>query len=82
LEGTSYDATYGDTYNEISKLSYVGFIEATLDECYRIMNDNAWLIMWFGPEPWFQEMYAMIWTAGFKVRRMPALWTKGNHTGQ
>lgn len=82
LEGTSYDATYGETYNEVNPDQYNGFMNLVLKESYRIMNTAAWLIMWFGPEPWFESMYQWIIANGFKCRRMPAIWIKGIQTGQ
>lgn len=82
LEGTSYKSTYGDTYNEIDFGCYDTFINDLLRESYCIMNANAWLIMWFGPEPWFESIYQWIISNGFKCRRMPGIWTKGIQTGQ
>lgn len=82
FEGTSYKATYGNTYNEVDADFYGSFMSGVLKEAYRVMNEGSWLIMWFAPEPWFEPMFKWITDAGFKCRRMPALWTKGNHTGQ
>lgn len=58
------------------------FVSAVLKHCYRVMNDHSWLIMWFGPEPWFEPMYEAITKAGFKTRRLTAIWKKGNAPGQ
>jgi len=78
----SYKATYGETYNEIDKKIYGEFIINTLSECYRVMKPDSWLLMWFGPEPWFEKIFDAINTCGFKCRRIPALWTKGEQPGQ
>ena len=62
---------------------YMEFMQKTLTECYRVMTYNSWLICWFGPEPWFEEMYCWITMAGFECRRIPAIWTKpGGQTMQ
>lgn len=78
----SYKSVYGDSYNEVDIGSYKDFMQATLKESYRVMNQHSWLICWFGPEPWFQPMYEWITDAGFKTRRLPGLWIKGTHPGQ
>ncbi len=78
----SYNANYGDSYNEIDRKDYPDFMMDTLREAYRVMNDHSWLIVWFGPEPWFQHMFEFIIDAGFKCRRIPALWTKLDNPGQ
>jgi ParB/RepB/Spo0J family partition protein len=72
----SYEFTYGDSYNEVALASYIRFIRATLTESFRVMMDNSWLILWFGPEPWFQTMYELLIETGFKTNRMPGIWTK------
>lgn len=50
-------------------------------ECYRVMTDHSWLICWFAPEPWFNDMYNSILKAGFNTTRMCGIWTK-NTPGQ
>jgi len=45
-------------------------------ECYRVMTDYSWLICWFAPDPWFNEMYQAIVDAGFSTTRMCGIWTK------
>ena len=77
-----YKASYGDSYNEIAEDIYMDFIAAVLKHCYRVMNNHSWLIMWFGPEPWFDPMYQAIIKAGFKTRRLTAIWKKGTNPGQ
>ena len=78
-----YGVTYGESYNEIAVEDYIRFMTNTLEQAYRIMNDNSWLIVWFAPEPWFDLMYHMIINAGFKTRRLCGIWTKpGGQTKQ
>ena len=75
-----YLATYGDSYNEVEMGDYIEFIQTTLEEAYRVMNDHSWLIMWFAPDPWFDLIYHMINNAGFKTKRLCGIWAKP--TGQ
>jgi DNA modification methylase len=53
----------------------------TFKECYRVMADHSWLICWFAPEPWFNEIYNAIIKAGFQTTRMCGIWT-GKVSGQ
>jgi ParB/RepB/Spo0J family partition protein len=50
-------------------------------ECYRVMTQHSWLVCWFAPEPWFEEMYKAINKAGFSTTRMVGIWT-GKGPGQ
>jgi ParB/RepB/Spo0J family partition protein len=77
-----YKSNYGESYNEISRDVYVDFITNVLRECNRVMKPDSWLLMWFGSEPWFESIYTMLNINGFKCRRIPALWTKADQTGQ
>jgi len=72
----NYSIIYGDSYNEVASSQYIEFMQNTLKECYRVMSDNSWIIVWFGPEPWFDPMYHMIKNAGFQTRRLCGIWTK------
>jgi len=45
-------------------------------ECYRVMTEHSWMLVWFGPEPWFNEMYQAIKSAGFETTRLCGIWTK------
>lgn len=67
---------YGDSYNEVDSKYYLDFIAKTLKECYRVMTEDSWLILWFGPDPWFEPIYNLIIDAGFKTRRLCGIWTK------
>ena len=75
-----YFINYGDSYNEIAMIDYLTFMQKTLDETWRVMNDHSWLVLWFAPEPWFDILYTMLNNIGFKTRRLPGLWVKP--TGQ
>lgn len=65
-----------DQYNEISGDVYINFMRKVLTEAYRIAKPNAWLVLWFGPEPWFEPMFQLLGETGFQSRRIPALWAK------
>lgn len=76
-----------EDYNEVSKSTYMDGDEEgwlgmheVLKQCYRTMADHSWLICWFGPEPWFTDIYNAIIGAGFETTRMCGIWTK--RTGQ
>jgi len=74
--GDKFKINYGSSYNEIDASQYEFFMAGLLREAYRVTTDDAWLIVWFGPEPWFEIMFQLIIDAGFKTRRIPAIWTK------
>lgn len=80
LTGTkkNSDSSYKSSYNEISTDQYLKFMEDVLRECYRIMIDDSWLILWFGPDPWFEPLYQLLTSIGFKTRRQCGIWIKPN----
>ena len=63
-------------YNEIDAEHYINFMHTTLTNCYRLMADNSWLILWFAPEPWAEPMYELLTDVGFKTSRLAGIWTK------
>ena len=81
-------------YNEINQDVYLRFMNSVITEAYRIMKPNAWLVLWFGPEPWFEPLHDLlafdttfnettkqiVKTPRFAVKRLPGIWTKS--TGQ
>lgn len=67
-------------YNEIDPKDYPDFMMRVLQECYRVLKPNSWIINWFGPEPWFDFLHQWLSKTGFKNKRMPALWVKGEET--
>ena len=64
-------------YNEIDPEKYPAFMQNTFKECYRVMKDNSWLICWFGPEPWFENIYKWMTDVGFRCSRICGIWVKG-----
>lgn len=70
------------SYNEISPGVYLSFIDRVLEECYRVMVQDSWIILWFGPEPWFDPIFQLLRKHNFEGLRMPAVWIKEGQTGQ
>lgn len=81
-EGESMYAL-GD-YNEVPASDYMDGgdsptwlgMNTLFKECYRVMTEHAWLLCWFGPEPWFGDIYNALNNAGFETTRMCPIWTK------
>lgn len=75
-----------EDYNEIPDTVYMNGdpdpagtwkgMKTLFKECYRVMTDHSWLLCWFGPEPWFEQIYKAIKEAGFETTRMCPIWTK------
>lgn len=63
-------------YNEIDKDDYASFLSKLLQETYRVMANHSWLIFWFAPEPWFEEVYQLLIKTGFSTTRMCGIWIK------
>ena len=70
------DYAYGDSYNEVSKNNYSDFMQETFTSCYKKMAEHSWLLCWFAPEPWFEDIFRWLVEAGFKCHRMCGIWTK------
>ncbi len=67
-------------YNEVDTREYERFMFETFKQCYRVMAEHSWLICWFAPEPWFENIYLQLVEAGFQTTRLCGIWTK--HSGQ
>jgi DNA modification methylase len=78
-----YNEVLADVYmNGDAKGDWRG-MKYLFKECYRVMTDHSWLLCWFGPEPWFEDMYKAIKEAGFETTRMCPIWVKpGGQTKQ
>lgn len=71
-------------YNEVPPSNYMNGgkddkwlgMNQVFKECYRVMADHSWLICWFGPEPYFNDIYKGLINAGFETTRMCGIWTK------
>ena len=64
-------------YNEVPAEEYLVFMSRVIRECYRVMSENSWLIVWYAMEPWAETIYHLINNAGFHTRRLPGIWVKG-----
>jgi DNA modification methylase len=69
-----------DHYNEIDRAIYLDFMQKVLAESFRVLKNDGWLVLWFGPEPWFEPLYQLLIQTGFSCKRIPAVWVKP--TGQ
>jgi DNA modification methylase len=75
-----------EDYNEIPPSNYMDGgrddkwlgMNTLFKECYRVMADHSWLLCWFGPEPWFADIYNALINAGFETTRMCPIWTKAS----
>jgi len=76
LEGQKKGYAYTG-YNEIDSVNYPDFIRRVFFECHRVLKPNSWLLCWLAPEPWFDFIHQWLLEAGFKNKRMPAEWIKG-----
>jgi DNA modification methylase len=70
------------SYNEIKPGEYLTFLDRCFAECYRVMTPDSWLIVWFGPEPWFDAIFQLLRKYNFEGLRMPGIWVKEGQTGQ
>ncbi len=76
-----YESVYvGDNYNEVHPDKYPDFIRLVLEECYRVLRPDGWIVVWFGPDPWFPVILGLMQEIGYKTRGLPGIWNKG--TGQ
>ncbi len=71
------EANIVHSYNEVPDNQYIPFIDNMLKEVYRVMKEESWLVMWFGPDPWFEVIYNLIKKNSLTCRRIPAIWYKG-----
>lgn len=77
LQENKRDYSY-ESYNEVDPQFYATFMQNAFAEAYRVMAANSWLICWFGPDPWFEDIFNWIIEAGFSCLRTPGIWTKPN----
>jgi len=75
LEHTKQNYSYED-YNEVEKKDYKVFLEKLMSEVYRVMAPSSWLVFWFAPEPWFEDVYQAIKKTGLVITRMCGIWNK------
>lgn len=66
------------SYNEVSDNSYLVNMREWLTECYRVMKENSWIVVWYPIEPWHQPVLELMQDVGFKTRGIPLMWDKGS----
>lgn len=76
----NYTHRYGDSYNEVAMDDYLPFIKKTLEESYRVLAENSFLLLWYAPEPWGPVMYRLLVETGFETTLLTCKWIKP--TGQ
>ena len=76
LKSTKKGYTYGESYNEISMEDYPDFMKNVFKSCYQKMADHSWLLCWYAPEPWQEDIYNWLIEAGFDTHRMDIKWAK------
>lgn len=64
------------SYNEVPAPQYDDFLKDLTKELYRVANNDAWLIFWFGPT-WQHEVLVALREAGWIVDEIPCIWSKG-----
>lgn len=65
-------------YLEANSATYLIFMKRILEETYRVLRDNSFAVLWFGPDPWFESMHKLAVETGFTCPRIPLIWTKPN----
>lgn len=63
------------SYNEIPPDKYAAFMQRMANETYRIANQHAWMICWFGPTH-FELVKGALTKAKWKVADIPGIWVK------
>lgn len=62
-------------YNEIPSEHYPAFLAKVIEECYRVLKRNRWMIFWTAQEPWFEVVYKAI-SQRFSTTRVVGVWYK------
>ncbi len=63
-------------YTEIPPEQYIQDLTLQAREAFRILKDNGWFLVWFSIKWWYEETALVLEQAGFKVNRVPLIWTK------
>lgn len=67
-----------EDYNEVDVKDYQDFMKTTLTECWRVMANDAWLILWHAPDPWGPILFDMASDIGFTGTKLTGKWIKPN----
>lgn len=63
-------------YIEIPPEEYELEVRAYAKECFRVLKDNSWMIVWYAIGPWHDTTRKIFEEAGFNVAPIPAFWYK------
>jgi len=63
-------------YIEIPPEEYEAEVRGYAEECYRVLKDNSWMIVWYAIGPWHDTTRRIFEEAGFNVAPIPAFWYK------
>ena len=67
LSAVDYTQTEVDEFKE--------FFEGVASECNRVLQNDGWLIVWYGAE-WYQFIVDTLTNLNLKVQPVPAIWVK------
>lgn len=65
-----------DEYNEWDIHSYKDRIELVVSDAWNLLKKDGWLVFWFGPHPWWDMIWKVITSQGFKGAALPGIWVK------
>lgn len=74
------DSAESEGYIELTPQNYMDKMVPLLEDCYRILSPNGWLIFWHAITPFNHVLFDKMLEMGFQGRMQPALWVKP--TGQ
>lgn len=63
-------------YTEINPVDYRKSMDAILEECYRVLKPDSWIVVWYACNPWAETTFGCLIRADFKLSRLPAIWCK------
>lgn len=70
-----------EDYNEVPTKEYLTFMNNVIEETRRVLLPDAWLLLWYAFEPWFEPMFHLLTKQGFVGTRVGGFWIKDG-TGQ
>ena len=77
LRSGGNEAQTADTYNEIDIDNYMAFMFKVVTEAHRTLSPDGWMILWFGPDPWFTPISMLLKQHNFSFSCIPGIWSKG-----
>lgn len=67
-------------YKQTDVKEFKEFFERVASECNRVLQNDGWLIVWYGAE-WYQFIVDTLTNLGLKVQPVPAIWVKDSKGG-